>query len=112
MHPWSVGESLRTNLLPREIQPPAELASTEWDALWQHGGFPEPFLRRDSLFTRRWRSLRQEQLSRQDLREVAQVADLGTMETLMQLLTEQSSQRLVYSNLAREIQVSVEHGEA
>lgn len=108
MHPWSVGESLRTNLPPREIQPPAELASTEWDALWEHGGFPEPFLRRDSPFTRRWRSLRQEQLSRQDLREVAQVADLGTMETLMQLLTEQSSQRLVYSNLAREIQVSVD----
>jgi predicted AAA+ superfamily ATPase len=108
MHPWSVGESLRTNLPRREIQPPAELASTEWDALWEHGGLPEPFLRRDSPFTRRWRSLRQEQLSREDLREVAQVADLGTMETLMQLLAEQSSRRLVYSNLAREIQVSVD----
>jgi uncharacterized protein len=108
MHPWSVGESLRTDLPPREIQPPAELASAEWDALWEHGGFPEPFLRRESRFTRRWRSLRQEQLSREDLREVAQVADLGTMETLMQLLAEQSAQQLVYSNLAREIQVSVD----
>jgi predicted AAA+ superfamily ATPase len=108
MHPWSVGESLRTDLPPREIQPPAELISAEWDALWEHGGFPEPFLRRDSRFTRRWRSLREEQLSREDLREVAQVADLGTMETLMQLLAEQSAQQLVYSNLAREIQVSVD----
>jgi uncharacterized protein len=108
MHPWSVGESLRTDLPPREIQPPAELTSAEWDALWEHGGFPEPFLRRDSRFTRRWRSLRQEQLSREDLREVAQVTDLGTMETLMQLLAEQSAQQLVYSNLAQEIQVSVD----
>jgi uncharacterized protein len=108
MHPWSVGESLRTDLPSREIQPTAELASAEWDALWEHGGFPEPFLRRESRFTRRWRSLRQEQLSREDLREVAQVADLGTMETLMQLLAEQCAQRLVYSNLAREIQVSVD----
>jgi predicted AAA+ superfamily ATPase len=108
MHPWSVGESLRTNLPSREIRPAAEVASAEWDALWEHGGFPEPFLRRDSRFTRRWRSLRQEQLSREDLREVAQVADLGTMETLMQLLAERSAQQLVYSNLAREIQVSVD----
>ncbi|OLB20239.1 MAG: hypothetical protein AUH15_12080 [Acidobacteriales bacterium 13_2_20CM_55_8] len=108
MHPWSVGESLRTDLPPREIQPPAELTSAEWDALWEHGGFPEPFLRRDSRFTRRWRSLRQEQLSREDLREVAQVGDLGTIETLMQLLAEQSAQQLIYSNLAREIQVSVD----
>jgi len=108
MHPWSVGESLRTNLPPREIWAPAEIAAAEWEALWEHGGFPEPFLRRDSRFTRRWRSLRQEQLSREDLREVAQVTDLGTLETLMQLLAERSAQQLVYSNLAREIQVSVD----
>lgn len=108
MHPWSVGESLRTDLPQQEVRQPAEIASAEWDALWEHGGFPEPFLRRDSRFTRRWRSLRQEQLSREDLREVAQVADLGTMETLMQLLAERSAQQLVYSNLARETQVSVD----
>jgi predicted AAA+ superfamily ATPase len=108
MHPWSVGESLHTNLPPGEIRPPAQISSAEWDALWEHGGFPEPFLRRDSRFTRRWRSLRQEQLSREDLREVAQVADLGTMETLMQILAERSAQQLIYSNLACEIQVSVD----
>jgi predicted AAA+ superfamily ATPase len=108
MHPMSVGESMRTDVPAQEIQPPAEVASADWDALWEHGGFPEPFLRRDSRFTRRWRSLRQEQLSREDLREVAQVTDLGTMETLMQLLAERSAQQLVYSGLAREIQVSVD----
>jgi predicted AAA+ superfamily ATPase len=108
MHPWSVGESLRTDMPPRPIHAPVEIATAEWEALWEHGGFPEPFLRRDSRFTRRWRSLRQEQMSREDLREVAQVADIGTMETLMQLLAERSAQQLVYSNLAREIQVSVD----
>jgi predicted AAA+ superfamily ATPase len=108
MHPLSVGESLRTDVPSMELQPPAEIASADWDALWEHGGFPEPFFRRDSRFTRRWRSLRQEQLSREDLREVAHVTDLGAMETLMQLLTERSAQQLVYSSLAREIQVSVD----
>ena len=56
MHPWTVGESLRTDLPDREIQPPAEVSSTDWDALWEHGGFPEPFLRRDIRFTHRWRT--------------------------------------------------------
>jgi uncharacterized protein len=108
MHPWSVGECLRTSLPAREIQPASELAANDWHALWEHGGFPEPFLRRDTRFTRRWRSLRHEQLSREDLREVAHITDLGTMETLMQILAERSAQQLVYSNLAQEIQVAVD----
>src|SRR5438874_10534447 len=108
MHPLSVGESMRTDLPAQEIQKPAEVTSSDWDALWEHGGFPEPFFHRDSRFSRRWRSLRQEQLSQEDLRDVAHVADLGTMETLMQILAERSAQQLVYSSLAQEIQVSVD----
>lgn len=108
MHPWSVGESIRTEPPAHDIQPPAEATSADWDALWEHGGFPEPFLRRDSRFTRRWRSLRREQLAREDLRDLANVADLGTLETLMELLAERSAGQLVYSNLAQEIQVSVD----
>ena len=52
--------------------------------------------------------MRQEQLSREDLRDLAQITDLGTMETLMQLLAERSAQQLVYANLAQEIQVAVD----
>jgi predicted AAA+ superfamily ATPase len=108
MHPWSAGESARTDLPAQEVQPPAEVASADWDALWEHGGFPEPYLRRDSRFTRRWRSLRQEQLSREDLRDLAHITDLGTMEVVMQLLAEGSGRQLVYSNLAQETKVSVD----
>src|SRR5215469_997598 len=108
MHPWSVAESRRTDLPKKEVHASEEVRSSDWDALWEHGGFPEPFLRRDTRFTRRWRSLRYEQLSREDLREVARVSDLGTLETLMQILGECSTQQLIYSNLAREIGVSVD----
>jgi len=108
MHPWSAGECVRTTLPAKAIQPPAEVAAADWDALWEHGGFPEPFLRREARFTRRWRSLRLAQLSREDLRDVASVRDLGTIETLMQLLAERSSSQLIYSNLTGEIQASVD----
>lgn len=108
MHPWSVGECLRTKLPDHEIHSPAEVTDADWDALWEHGGFPEPFLRREARFTRRWRALRQEQLSHEDLREATSIRDLGVMETLMELLAERTGQQLVYSNLAAEIQVSVD----
>lgn len=108
MHPLTVAETLRTDIPIREIRPPSEIADADWDALWEHGGFPEPFFRRDSRFTRRWRSLRQDQLSREDLRDVAHVNDLGTMETLMQILAERSAEQLVYSGLAKEVQISVD----
>ena len=108
MHPWSVAESIRTSLPERELHAPAEIPDAEWNALWEHGGFPEPFLRRDSRFSRRWRSLRRDQLSREDVRDLARITDLGTMETLMQILAERSAQPLVYANLAGEVQVAVD----
>ncbi|HYG35019.1 MAG TPA: AAA family ATPase, partial [Clostridia bacterium] len=73
MHPLSVAECLRTTVPEKTVQPPEEISQADWDALWEHGGFPGPFLRRDSRFTRQWRLLRQELLSREDLREVTMV---------------------------------------
>jgi len=108
MHPWSVAECVRTAQPARPIHAPADIADDDWNALWEHGGFPEPFLRRDRRFSRRWRSLRRDQLAREDLRDLARIADLGTMDTLMELLAERSAQPLVYANLAQEIQVAVD----
>lgn len=108
MHPWSVAECERVTVPDGEIRPPVAIRPEDWEALWTHGGFPEPFLRRDIRFTRRWRSLRQEQLAKEDLREVTRVQDLGAMEILMRILAERSGQQLVYSNLAGELGVAVD----
>jgi len=108
MHPWSVGECIRTDLPQKKICAANEITEADWEALWEHGGFPEPFLRREARFTRRWRSLRLAQLSREDMRDVTSVRDLGTIETLMELLAERAAQQLVYSNLAAEVQASAD----
>lgn len=108
MHPWSAGECLRTSVPEKPIHPPAEVAASDWEALWTHGGFPEPFVKRDIRFTRRWRSLRREQLSKEDVRDVARVADLGAMETLAEILAERTAGQLVYAGLSREIGVSID----
>jgi len=108
MHPWSVGECARVEVPDSPVRSPEPISDADWSALLEHGGFPEPFLTRDARFTRRWRALRQDQLTKEDLREVAQLQHLGAMETLALLLAEHSSQQLVYSNLSRETGIAVD----
>jgi uncharacterized protein len=108
MHPFTVGEVIRIDLPKDVIHPPSPLIEAEWHALWEHGGFPEPFLRRDARFTRRWRSLRHDQLTHEDIRDVAQIETLGLLETLTDILAERSGQQLIYSNLANEVGIAVD----
>jgi uncharacterized protein len=108
MHPFSVGECLRTEVPEEPIRPPAAIERADWQALWEHGGFPEPFIRRDAQFTRRWRSLRLDQLTKEDIRAVTQIQELSALEALSHILAERSSQQLIYSNLANEIGVAID----
>lgn len=108
MHPFSVAECLRVTAPSQPIQKPAPLPDSEWNALWDHGGFPEPFLRREMTFTVRWRGLRHDQLMKEDVREIAQIQDLGALEHLSLLLGDRSSQQLIYSNLAQEAGIAID----
>lgn len=108
IHPWSVAECLHADVPNTLLRQPKAIDEGDWAALWEHGGFPEPFLRRDARFTRRWAALRHDQLAKEDLRDVTRVQDLGTLETLMILLESRSGQQLIYSNLAKEIGVSID----
>ena len=55
-----------------------------------------------------WRSLRLQQLVREDVRDLTQVQQIDQMEVLVQRLSRQSGRQLVYGNLAREVRVSAD----
>jgi hypothetical protein len=59
-------------------------------------------------FTRRWRSLRQDQLTREDIRQVAQIETLGLLEAMTPILAERSGQQLIHSHLASEVGIAVD----
>lgn len=110
MHPFSVSETI-TQQLPdaaRIVRPPRAVSEGDFDALWHHGGYPEPFIKRDMRFSRRWRSLRMQQLVREDVRDLTQVQQLDQLEVMVRLLVARSAQQLVYGNLARQVRVSVD----
>jgi predicted AAA+ superfamily ATPase len=108
MHPLSVGELIRADVPMRELAEPAPIPDAQFAALWEHGGYPEPFLLRDASFTRRWHDLRRQQLVREDVRDMTRIHELDQLDVLVELLLERSASHLVYSNLARDVNVSVD----
>ena len=110
MHPFSVAETVSRDLPDpnRVVRFPSPIEAIEYDALWTHGGYPEPFLRRDSRFSRRWRSLRLNQLVREDIRDLTRVQQIDQMEVLVRRLSHGSGRQLVYDTLARDTRVSVD----
>jgi len=52
MHPWSVAEAVATNVPTTLARKPQPIGEADWQALLEHGGFPEPFITRDKRFTR------------------------------------------------------------
>lgn len=107
MHPITVAETVDTSMPDpkRILRRPKRSSKTALRALWEHGGFPEPFLRRDQRFTRRWQKLRMQQLVREDLREMTQIQQIDQIEVLVKILNERSGQQLNYARLSKHVRV-------
>lgn len=110
MHPYSVAETVHPDLPDpsRVVREPREVNTSDFEALWQHGGYPEPFLKRDMRFSRRWQSLRVQQFVREDIRDMTQIQQIDQMETLVRFLEGRSAHQLIYGNLARNVRVSID----
>ena len=110
MHPFTVGEIVDQRLPDEEriVRAPRRIADGEWMALWEHGGFPEPFTKRDRRFTRRWAALRRQQLVREDIRDLTHIHELSQIEALVRYLDSHSGDQVIYSTLAGVVGVSVD----
>ena len=110
MHPFSVAETVRRNLPdPRRVtRGPAAGNAADFEALWLHGGYPEPFLRRDSRFSRRWRARRLEHLVGEDIRDLTQVRQRDQLRLLVQRLARTSARQLAYAAPAAQVGVAVD----
>lgn len=108
MHPLSVAECLRTDLLLHEIAEPSEISHDDYEALFKFGGFPKPFIKRDPLFSGRWQTLRKQQLIQEDIRDVNIIHDLNRLQLLIDILRQMASNQMNYTTLAKHVRVSVD----
>jgi predicted AAA+ superfamily ATPase len=106
MHPLSIREIAAPGTVDEPPAKPLPVPDADYEALLRHGGFPEPFLRRDTRFTRRWRGQRQDLVFREDLRDTSRVYEVGQVVTLATLLRHQVGRVCNYSSLGRKLRAS------
>lgn len=71
--------------------------------LWECSGFPEPFLKGDATYYRRWRRSHLDSILRQDFIDLQAVRDIKSIETLVLLLKGRIGSSISYANLARDL---------
>jgi predicted AAA+ superfamily ATPase len=106
MHPLSVAELLDVSIPDeRIVRSPKRLSDDEWTALVRFGGFPDPFVNRDVRFSRRWNSLRFEQLLKTDMRDLTRISELDQLSALAEILSNRSGEQLVYKSIGCDLGV-------
>jgi len=112
MHPFSVAETVCHDPPVGIVRTPARVPEAEFRALWEHGGYPEPFLVRKRGFSLAWRRTRQHQVLREDVRDLTRLQDIGQLEALALLLAGRSASRIVLRNLASSLGIAINTAKA
>jgi uncharacterized protein len=74
--------------------------------LLEFGGFPEPFLRGDARFLKRWSRERMTRVLNEDLRDLEQVKEISLLELLLGSLPARIGSQLSIANLAQDLEVN------
>lgn len=75
-----------------------------FEQLWYCSGFPEPFLKGEVNYYKRWRRSHLDIILRQDLIDLHTIRDIKAIETLVTLLKQRIGGSVSYSNLARDLE--------
>ena len=94
LHPFS----------PAELNAP--FSKTDYEPLLKFGGFPEPFLRAEETFWRRWQRERLQRVIYEDIRDLETVKEISLMELLAEELPHRVGSPLSVKNLKETLQVA------
>ena len=110
------GESLAGRFFPYRLHPLTvkeicqyldEKSETALDKLLKLGGFPEPYLKNNETFAKRFRRIHTDTIIREDLLDLERVRDIKSIEILIDLLRARVGGTTSYSSLADDLQVSI-----
>ena len=109
LHPFSLAELLNKKNkigVSQELPLGGKFYKSEFDALYEFGGFPEPLLKESSRFLRRWHNEKTERLFREDITDTEQIRDLGSMQLLSDLLPDRVGSLLSINSIREDLEVS------
>ena len=116
MHPLSLREAQGTGkraLLPEpdngwEAFVNRDVEGENIDSLLHFGGFPEPYLKQQETFHRRWVRSRRELITHQDVRDLTRIEDVDRLEYLVRLLNPRTASPLSINSLKQDLGVAFE----
>ncbi|TET74101.1 MAG: ATP-binding protein [Candidatus Aminicenantes bacterium] len=109
LHPFSLAELLRQTSrieIFKEILLSDRHYKSEFDSLFEFGGFPEPLLKESPRFLRRWHNEKIERMFREDITDIEQIRDLGNMKLLSDILPEKVGSLLSVNSIREDLEVS------
>jgi len=74
--------------------------------LWRYGPFPEPFLKQNERFSRKWHQDYLSLVIREDLKDITKIVELDKVENLLFLMPTRITAPLSMANLAGELEVA------
>ena len=115
LHPLTLGELVSPVIIPPDdfLIQVSSLTSktkkshrTKLDTLFNFGGFPEPYLKKDKRFSNLWQKGRLEKLVRVDLRDISRIMELGQIEVFCSILPDRIGSVLSVKSLSEDMEVS------
>lgn len=85
-----------------------KIDDSDYDALYEYGGYPDPYLWRTQEDYNQWSTLRNKQLFREDIRDLTNIHEVSQLELCSLILQAQAGSILNRTNIAKKIQVSVQ----
>lgn len=107
IHPFSLGE-ISPNSIVDLVRKPYQIPQQDIKSLYEFGGFPVPFLKRDKSTYQRWKRTRKAQLFREDIRDLTHIHEISQLELCAEILAYQTGQILNRTTLAKKLQVSIQ----
>lgn len=77
------------------------------DKLIRIGGFPEPYLKNNDRFAKRFRRIHTDMIIREDLLDLERVRDIKSIEIMIDLLRDRVGSTTSFTSLANDLQVSI-----
>jgi uncharacterized protein len=87
---------------------PKQISEELFNKLLKFGGFPEPLDMGTTQFYHLWRSSRDQQLLREDVRDLVNVQQISQIESLAEFIRLQAGQLVSYTSFATKIGISIE----
>ncbi len=116
MHPLSIGEIQKIGQAGSLEEPDkgweafahGEIKFEDMDSLFNLGGFPEPYLKQESTFHRRWLRSRRERITHEDVRDLTRIDDVDRLEYLIRLLNPRIASPLSLNSLRGDLGIAFE----